>query len=154
MKRLIVFLAFVALIVSVKAQVMTTSLDFSAKHYYEYTGTTADTAVSGTDAYIYWGVPRTGIYLYRVEAELDEISGTANGIAILQGSLNGMDWFEVDTLANTAGTEAQSADATVYLQDLSTGVIWRYMRLVVNVSTTAKWDVNYVRFRAVGKLEE
>ena len=154
MKKILSVIFLFALVASAFGQVMTTTLDFSAKSYYEYTGAAGDTAVSGTDYYVYWGVPRTDLYLYRVEAELDEISGSANGIAILQGSLNGMDWTEIDTLANTAGTEAQSADATVFIQDVSTGVLWRYMRLVGHVSTTGKWDLNYLRFRAVGKNEE
>lgn len=151
MRKLISMLIFAVVAIAVNAQVMTTALKFSAKSYFEYTGVAADTAIGGTDCYVTWGVPREDIYLYRVEAELDEITNGANGIAILQGSLNGMDWFEVDTLAATTGVEAQSEDATVYLEDLSTGVVWRYMRLVLNISTTGKWDFNYIRFRAVGK---
>lgn len=151
MKRVLSFIALIALVAGVNAQVMTTALDFSAQSYFEYTGVAADTAISGTDAYVYWAVPRQDLYLYRVEVELDEISGSANGIAILQGSLNGMDWTEIDTCANSAGTEAQSGDATVLLQDVSTGILWRYLRIVANVSTTGKWDINYIRFRAVGK---
>lgn len=151
MKKLLVLFAFVIASLAVNAQIRTAAVDFTAQNYYEYTGVAGDTAVSGTDATIDWFVPRTDLYLYRVEAELDEISGSANGIAILQGSLNGQDFTELDTLANSAGTEAQSGDATVFLTDLSTGVCWRYLRLVINVSTTAKWDLNYLRFRAVGK---
>jgi hypothetical protein len=145
MKKLFIFIAFIILTVGVNAQ------RFSAGSYYEFTGTTADTAVSGTDKAIIWQVTRNDLFLYRVEAELDEISGSANGIAILHGSLNGSDWFEVDTLVNTAGAEAQSADATVYIEDLTTGVPWRFFKLVENVSTTGKWDINFIRFRAVGK---
>jgi hypothetical protein len=128
--------------------------DFSSKVYYEYTGTAADTATNADDDSIMWYVPRNDIYLYRVEVELDEVSGSASGIAILQGSLNGSDWFEIDTLAGTDGVEAQTADGTVYIEDLSTGVMWRYLQVIVNVSTTGKWDTNYLRFRAVGKNED
>ena len=151
MKRLIFLFAFVIAALAVNAQVRTAAVDFTAGSYYEYTGVAGDTAVSGTDCTVDWFVPRTDLYLYRVEVELDEISGSANGIAILQGSLNGQDFTEIDTFANSAGTEAQSADATVFITDLSTGVCWRYLRIVENVSTTGKWDINYIRFRAVGK---
>lgn len=147
-------LAFVVVATLANAQVpLNSTLDFTAKSYIEYVGLAGDTAVNGTNSVITWVVPRNDVYLYRVEAELDEISGSANGIAILQGSLNGSDFFEIDTLASTAGVEAQSADATVYIQDLSTGVLWRYLRIIQNVSTTGKWDLNYLRFRAVGKIE-
>jgi hypothetical protein len=144
MKKVILLLLFaIGMIASAQS--------FNSKIYYEYTGVAGDTAISGTDAAVSWQVLRNDIYLYRVEVELDEISGSANGIAILQGSLNNSDWFEIDTLANTSGTEAQTGDATVLIEDLSTGVVWRYMRIIVNVSTTGKWDVNFIRFRAVGK---
>ena len=119
--------------------------------YKEYTGLAGDTAVSGTDGTIDFFVANPKLKLYRVEVELDEISGSANGIAILQGSLNGNDFTEIDTLASAAGTEAQSADGTVLIQDVSTGVLWRFFRIVLNVSTTGKWDANYVRVYMVGK---
>lgn len=154
MKKILFLLAFVTLALSVNAQVRSTALDFRVpNHYYEYTGVAGDTAVSGTDCSIDFGV-KEGLKLYRVEVELDEVVNGANGIAILQGSLNGNDFTEIDTLANAAGTEAQSADATVLLQDVSTGVLWRYFRIVVNSSTTGTWDVNYIRVYVVGKNEE
>ncbi len=154
MKKMITMLAFAFVAFAASAQIPANStLDFTAKYYYEYTGLAGDTAVSGTNSVITWVVPRNDLYLYRVEAELDEISGSANCIAILQGSINGSDFFGIDTLANTSGVEAQSADATVLIQDLSTGVLWRYLRIVQSLSTTGKWDINYLRFRAVGKME-
>ena len=155
MKKVLFFLALIAVVATVNAQVSSTALDFSVRSiYHEYTGVAGDTAVSGTDAAVDFFVPEMGLKLYRVEVELDEISGSANGIAILQGSLNGNDFFEIDTLANTEGTEAQSADATVYLQDVSTGVLYRYFRVLANVSTTGKWDINYIRVYMVGKNED
>lgn len=157
MKKVFLLALFAVVAIAVSAQVRTAALDFSlgaGQSYKEYTGVAGDTAVSGTDCTVDFFVSKGGIKLYRVEVELDEISGSANGIAILQGSLNGNDFFEIDTLANTAGTEAQSGDATVFLQDISTGVAYRYFRIVANVSTTGKWDINYIRVYMVGKNEE
>jgi len=145
MKRILILLALVIVAITANAQ------RFSAGSYYEFTGAAGDTAISGTDASVIWRVTRDDIYLFRVEVELDEITNGANGIAILQGSLNGTDWFEVDTLAGSTGAEAQAVDATVTIQDLSTGVAWRYMKIIANISTTGKWDINYIRFRAVAK---
>lgn len=154
MKKVLFFLALIALVASVNAQVRTTALDFqlsAGQNYKEYTGVAGDTAVSGTDSNIDFFVANPELKFYRVEVELDEISGSANGIAILQGSLNGNDFTEIDTLAGSTGTEAQSVDGTVLIQDVSTGVLWRYYRIVLNVSTTGKWDANYVRVYMVGK---
>ena len=152
MKKLFILVSLLFAVIAINAQVRTAAVDFSAVSYFEYTGVAGDTMVNGTNTTIDWAVPRGDIYLYYVEAELDEISGSANGIAILQGSLNGQDFVEIDTLGTVVtGVEAQSADGTVMISDLSTGVVWRYLRLVGNVSTTGKWDINYIRFRAVGK---
>jgi hypothetical protein len=153
MKKLIflVSLLFVVAAINVNAQARTAALDFSAANYFEYTGVAGDTMVSGTGTNIDWGVPRSDLYLYRVEVELQEISGTVNCTAILQGSMNGVDYTEIDTLVNAAGAEAQSASGTVFITDLSTGVAWRYLRIAGAISGDGEWDINYVRFRAVGK---
>ena len=154
MKRILSVIFLVALVASAFGQVRTAAVDFTVSHnYYEYTGVAGDTAVSGTASNIDFAVSGIeGVKLYRVEAELDEISGTVNGTAILQGSLNGQDFFEIDTLGlATTGVEAQAADATVILQDVSTGVMYRYFRIVQAVSGTGKWDMNYLRVYMWGK---
>lgn len=153
MKKILSIIFLVALVASAFGQVRTAPVDFTvSRNYYEYTGVAGDTAVSGTDSNIDFAVSGIkGLKLFRVEAELDEISGSANCIAILQGSLNGQDFFEIDTLANTAGVEAQSANATVLLEDKSAGVLYRYFRIVQAVSTTGKWDLNYLRVYMWGK---
>lgn len=148
MKRFIVLFSILAIGMIASAQ------SFNSKSYYQYTGVTGDTAISGTNATVSWQVPRNDLYLYRVEVELDEISGSASAIAIVQGSMNNSDWFEIDTAANTSATEAQTADGTVFLEDVSTGIMWRYLRVTVILSTTGEWDIDYIRFRAVGKNED
>ena len=152
MKRILSVIFLVALVASAFGQVRTAAVDFKVNGYTEYIGVTGDTAVSGTNStidFVFTG--DNGMKLYRVEAELDEISGSANCIAILQGSMNGQDFTEIDTLAGATGVEAQSVDGTVFIQDISTGVLWRYFRIVQAVSTTGKWDMNYLRVIMVGK---
>lgn len=155
MKKYIILLVFAFVAFAASAQVPANStIDFGAGVYYEYTGLAGDTALNGTTHIdVTWKVARNDLYLYRVEAEMDEISGSATGIVILQGSMNGSDFFEIDTLTTVAGVEALSADGTVAIQDLTTGVAWRYMKALGKISTTGKWDLNYLRFRAVGKNE-
>jgi hypothetical protein len=147
MKKLILFLALIASVALVNAQ------DFSASKYFMYTGTASDTVNGSSDAeYITWIVNRPDLYFYQVEAEIDEISGSATAYVILQASNDNSHWNEIDTLGLfTTGVEAMTADGTVYIGDLSTGVAWRYMRTKLVISTTGKWDYNYVIFRAVGK---
>lgn len=153
MKKFIFMLIFAVVAMAVNAQVpLNSTIDFSAANYFEYTGVAGDTAISGTNADIVWKINRDKLYYYRVEAEIDEITNGADAYPILWGSINGSDWTVIDTLS-AAGDKSLSADANVELQDVSTGVLWRYMKLGMKLSTEGKWDYNYIRFRAVGKNE-
>lgn len=125
---------------------------FTASTYYRLTGVAGDTAVSGTNKAITWAVNQNKLYYYQVEATIDETSGSASAIVILAGSNDNVNFYECDTLATTfTGTEAQTADGTVGLQDLTTGVAWRYMRATLILSTTGTWHYDYLVFRAVAK---
>jgi hypothetical protein len=125
---------------------------FTASTYYKYTGVAADSAAYPATAAITWAVNQNKLYYYQVEASLDERSGSASGICILAGSNDNVTFYECDTMATTfTGTEAQTADGIVGLQDLTTGVAWRYMRATLHVSTTGTWDFNFLVFRAVAK---
>ena len=147
MKKLIFLLAFAIVAIAANAQWFKPNSGYGL-----YTGQAADTAVSGTAKSITWAVNLNRQYLYQVEAEIDELSGSASAIVILYGSNDNSHYYEIDTLATTfTGTEAQTADGTVGLQDLSTGVAWRYLKLTLSLSTTGKWDYNYVICRTVGK---
>lgn len=151
MKKLITLIGFVLVVsMGMNAQVLTSNVDFGVKDYKEYTGVAGDTAISGSDADIIIGVNRGDLYLYRIEADIDEITNGADAYPILWGSLNGNDWAVIDTLSS-AGDKSLSADATVSLQDVSTGVLWRYLKLGLKLSTTGKWDIDYIRVKLVGK---
>lgn len=151
MKKLITLIGFVLVVsMGMNAQVLTSNVDFSVKDYKEYTGVAGDTAKSASNADIIIGVNRGDLYLYRIEADIDEITDGADAFPILWGSLNGNDWAVIDTLSS-AGDKSPSADATVALQDVSTGVLWRYLKLGLKLSTTGKWGIVYVRAKLVGK---
>jgi hypothetical protein len=152
MKKVLFFLALIASVALVSAQ------DFNAVTYGRYTGnSTTDTiATQYGEDYVYWQVNRNDQYLYRVDVTLDEVSGSATVYVILQGSHDYVNWVELDTLANAAGTEATTADGTIFLTDMSTGVMWRYLRtrlLSTGTGATAAsiWHYDYVIFRAVAK---
>jgi hypothetical protein len=143
------FLALLAIEMMANAQWLVTD-----RTYRVYTGQTGDTAISGTNASVSWKVNIDKLYFYQVEASLDEITNGANSIAILYGSNDNTTYYEIDTLATTfTGTEAQSADGVVGLQDLTTGVMWRYLKVTQILSTTGKWDFDYIKVRTVGKYD-
>jgi len=152
MKKLFLLIALLASVAFVNAQ------DFDMVDYYRYTGSsTLDTIATqyGTD-FVAWQVKRNDLYLYRVSATLDEVSGSATTYAILQGSNDYVNWYEVDTLASTAGTEAVTVDGTVFLTDLSTGIAYRFLRVwlcsTASGATAASiWHFDYVGCRLVRK---
>lgn len=147
MKKLIFLIAFMAVIVAVNAQ------NFTSKVYYDYTGTTADTLNESTGKSITWLVPVDYMYLPTVTVTLEEDDGAANAYCLIEGSMNGTDYYLLDTCTTTltSGTEALTGDGTVVYQDLSTGVAWRYMRARAVLSTTGKWNFDDLQFRAVPK---
>ena len=125
---------------------------FTASTYYLYTAVAADSAKNPATASITWAVSQNKLYYYQVEASLHENVGSASGICILAGSNDNVTFYECDTMATTfTGTEAQTSSGVVGLQDLTTGVAWRYMRATIHVSTTGSWNFDYIIFRAVAK---
>jgi hypothetical protein len=147
MKKLVFILAVLAI------GMIATAQDFNLKTYLSYTGVASDTVNGSSDyEYVTWQVLQDGLYYYQVEAEIDEISGSATAYVQLEGSNDNSHWNLIDTLATySGGTEAVTADNTVYLGDLSTGVMWRYLRTKLFISTTGKWDYNYVIVRIAKK---
>lgn len=159
MKKLFVFLALIALVASVNAQYRVSTSDMftvSGDMPVKYTGQASDTVNGSSDAeYITFKMNFDGPYLYQVEADLDEIDGSADGQAILEGSNDNSHWTVIDSLAtygaSTIDVQPLSADGTVYIGDVSTGAIWRYLRVKLVISADGKWDFNYLIVRAVGK---
>lgn len=147
MKKLIALFAFVAMLGIAQAQ------NFEARYYFDYTGTAADTANGSNPKNIVWMVPGNEMYLPTVTATLDEYNGSATGWCIIEGSMNGTDYYLLDTCTTTltSGTEGLTGDGTVIYQDLSTGVAWRYLRAQLKLSTTGRWNFDDLQFRAVPK---
>jgi hypothetical protein len=154
MKKILLIFGFICLIVSVYAQNQATVVDRGNVKEFTYTGAASDT-VNGAagSAYVYWEPGFKEQYLYHIEAELDEISGSANGFAVLEYSNDNSHWNLIDSLTTVnTSTEAQSDDGTVMITDL-TGIIAKYLRVKVTESTTGEWDINYIIVRMVGKNE-
>jgi hypothetical protein len=147
MKRLIFLIAFTLVLGAINAQ------NFTAKNYYNYTGTAADTLNGSNPMSITWLVPVDYMYLPTVTVTLDEYNGSATGYCLIEGSMNNSDYYLLDTCTTTltSGTEGLTEDGTVVYQDLSTGVAWRYLRARAVLSTTGRWNFDDLQFRAVPK---
>lgn len=147
MKRFILFLAFIALVASVNAQSSVATAP-TVSLYRTYTGTdaNADTLEDTGTITRYWRVNRDDIYLYKLEVDMDETSGTSGCHTIWSGSMNGTDNWTALGAADTL-----TSDGTTNETDLSTGVVWRYLRLVVTGYGTTTWDMDEVKVKIVGK---
>ena len=74
------------------------------------------------------------VQLYSIQVSLDSISGTPTEAWVLAGSMDNSNWTNIDTVSWAGST----SDTTFYYTDISTGVLWPYMRVLGTESGTAK----------------
>jgi len=147
MKKLFVFAVLIALTVGASAQWSSLKKDV-----WKYTGQVADTANgSNVKNVSLINVPTGEAYYYLIQATLDEFNGSATAWAILEGSLDGTNYYLVDTLESSAANDDVTADGRVYISDFSTGLTWPYLRVQLKLSTTGRWNFDYVHCTLVGK---
>ena len=137
MKKLVFLFALAAVTVMASAQSFTVS---ERSPFFKYTGTAADTAISGSTKAISWQVNYGPRYMYHVVPVVEEISGAATASVILQGSMDNSNWVAIDTLTATD-------DASLNFDDKTNGYDWPYMRVLMSLSTTGKWDFDFVRVK-------
>lgn len=77
---------------------------------------------------------KVSVQLYSIQVSLDSISGTPTEAWVLAGSMDNSNWTTITTVS-WAGT---SSDTVFYYTDVSTGVLWPYMRVMGTESGTAK----------------
>jgi hypothetical protein len=135
------------LAISLNAQDHNKSLGTKASNV-TFSGTAADT-ITNTDSWTYqWNLAaknkRQG---YHLLVKLDSVSGTPTDACILAGSDDNSAWINIDTVS-WAGT---SADTTFYYNDVSTGVLYRYLRLQITGTGTQKAKVNKI-YGKIGDL--
>jgi hypothetical protein len=149
MKKLFVFAVLIAFVMGASAQRVTTS-------YYKYTGTVADTANGATAKGVTFNISgplSECVYLPTVEAVLDEYNGSATAYCLLWGSNDNSKFYLVDTLTTTpsSGIEGLTADGSVIYQDLSTGLTYKYLKAELKLSTTGRWNFDYIYLILVPK---
>ncbi len=77
---------------------------------------------------------KVSVQLYSIQVSLDSISGTPTEAWVLAGSMDNSNWTTITTV-NWAGT---ASDTTFYYTDISTGVLWPYLRVMGTEAGTAK----------------
>ena len=86
---------------------------------------------------------KQSVQLYSIQVSLDSISGTPTEAWVLAGSMDNVNFVDIDTVSWT-GT---ASDTTFWYTDISTGVAWPYMRVKGTESGTAKAQLTKVIVR-------
>lgn len=144
MKKLILFLTiFAALSIQVAAQDVTIP---KAGSNFDVTLDAGDTlsATALTLSKVIGVGSKLSVQLYSIQVTLDSISGTPAVSTVLAGSLDNSNYTTISTVA-WAGT---TSDTTFVITDVSTGVLWPYMRVRSTESGTAKSQLT----RLVGRF--
>jgi hypothetical protein len=147
MKRLILIISAIFFVITLSAQDHNQSLGKNASNV-TFSGTAADT-ITNTDTWSYqWNLAAKDVRMgYNLFVKLDSVSGTPTDACILKGSQDASSWVNIDTV-NWAGT---SADTSFYFNDVSTGVLYRYLKLDITGTGTQKAKVNKI-FGKIGGL--
>ena len=133
MKKALFILALLGLMLGINAQ--TTTVDRNGTNFnvnLDAGDTISDNSTTLSKTIGVGG--KQAVQLYSIQVSLDSISGTPTEAWVLAGSLDNSNWTTITTV-NWAGT---SADTTFYYTDVSTGVLWSYMRVTGTEGGTAK----------------
>lgn len=89
------------------------------------------------------------VQLYSIQVSIDSISGTPTESITLAGSMDNSNYVTITT-ATFTGTQS---DTTFYYTDVSTGVAWPYLRVLITESGTAKAQLTKLSGRVLDKVK-
>jgi hypothetical protein len=133
MKKLFVLIALVAFTLSVSAQrsASTTALNGASTKVFSMLA--VDSITQHATAYWIVDVNRPKLYYFAVNVAIDTITNTPCGKTTwdVQGSMDKTNWIATSaTQVRPGGTTAGLVvDTTFYMGDVSTGVLWRYLKI-------------------------
>lgn len=147
MKRILLITIVVFLAFSLNAQDRNKTMSTNGSNI-SFTGTAGDT-VTDVDSWAYqWNLAaknkRQG---YSLLLQLDSISGSPTGSAVLAGSRDNTTFTTITTISYTGFT----TDTTFTFTDVATGVLYRYLRLTITGSGTHQTKINKI-FGKIGDL--
>jgi hypothetical protein len=133
MKKLITLLFLVALTLSVSAQRSGSTTAFAQAEYYKNLTMIAADTVESTSYWIFaLNKPKVQYFSFAVKCDTATLTSPSHIWFDVKGSVDGVTW--VNTTATTVKFGG-SVDSTFSLSDVSTGVLWRYLKLqAVNVN--------------------
>lgn len=127
MKKLILLLSLILVFVGVQAQDITVSSKVTYE-VYSTTDSDADTIKGETTLSKEILVKKSYLYFYDVIADIDTLTGGGGNplSCVLWGSNDQARWFSITDVTFNATT-----DTVIRYTDVSTGVMWRYLKQTI-----------------------
>ena len=140
MKRLFILITVIAFTLTVSAQDVTQSIGRNASNI-SYTGNASDT-ITNTDSWDYqWSLAaKDKLQGYNIHVKLDSVSGTPADAAVLAGSQDNVTFTTISTISWSGTT----SDTTLIFNDVSTGILYKHLRLRITGTGTQKAKVNKI----------
>lgn len=91
---------------------------------------------------------KQSVQLYTIQVTMDSLSGTPAHTINTQGSIDNSNWTTIDTVS-WGGT---TSDTTFIITDISTGIAWPFVRLLVTGSSTSKSQLTYFGGRFIDEV--
>ena len=91
---------------------------------------------------------KQSVQLYTYQVTMDSLSGTPAHTIAFQGSIDNSNWTAISSVS-WGGT---TSDTTFVVTDISTGIAWPYVRLLVTGSSTSKSQLTYFGGRFIDEV--
>lgn len=129
MKKIVYLLVLIAFSFSMDAQ---TVVKDGSDFYFSQGGQAADTVTASTtfNYPVYLKVDRSVVFLTSVQ--IDSVSGTPSITTTLQGSVDYITWYDIDTVITTTGID------TSFTFTDSVGNLWPFLRVNSVATATAQ----------------
>lgn len=149
MKKLLFIIGMIAMF-AIRAQAQDAALSRNGSNF--NVALDAGDTISNNSTTLYKVIDlgaKDAVQLYSIQVSLDSISGTPTEAVVLAGSLDNSNYNDIDTVS-WAGT---ASDTTFYYTDITTGVAWRFLRVYITESGTAKAQLTGLRGRILSKVK-
>ena len=140
MKKLILIISAIFFVITLSAQDYSTSLGTNASNV-SFNGADTD-IITDTDSWAYeWNMAaKNKLQGYSLLVQLDSISGTNVGTLILAGSRDGTTYTAITTHTHVGF----ATDTTYEFTDVTTGTLYRYLRITLAGTGTGVTKVNKI----------
>ncbi len=91
---------------------------------------------------------KQSVQLYTIQVTIDSISGTPAHTITTAGSIDNSNWTTIDTVS-WGGT---TSDTTFVITDISTGIAWPYVSVLVTGSSSSKSQLTYLGGRFIDEV--